>query len=235
MLSTKDVNIGGEGSGMPKVITPGNHKVKVNKLQLKQYSFMEKDNGYYLQLEVETEPLDNFEGFFIDKDDESLGRYAGQIGTVKANQYYYKDTTLPSGTEINRDMEILKFIKNLCKETDCLSWFEKDADGKFDTIEEFVQGFSSEAPFKDKWLDVCVGGKEYYKNNGYIGYDMHFVKYKKGVKGFAKAGSTNVHVYNEDDHLKKADPPSNVDNFNNKDNGLSNSGDSFFETPEFNI
>lgn len=235
MLSTKDVNIGSEGNGMPKVITPGNYKVKVNKLELKQYSFMENDDGYYLQLEVETEPLENFEGFFIDKDDESLGRYAGQIGTVKANQYYYKDTTLPSGTEIKRDMEILKFVKNLCKETDCLSWFEKDADGKFDTIEEFIKGFSQEAPFKDKWLDICVGGKEYYKNNGYIGYDMYFVKYKKGVKGFAKAGSGNVHVYNEDEHLKKAASPSKVDNFSDKDNSSLDKGGSFFDAPEFTI
>ena len=90
MLSTKDVKTGGDG-GTPKTITPGNHTLKVNNIELKQWSFMEKDNSYFVNLSVEPKPIEGFEGFFINPDDESLGRYEGQVGQVKSQRWFYKD------------------------------------------------------------------------------------------------------------------------------------------------
>ena len=117
-LSTKDVKTG--GGGLPKTIAPGEHTLRINSAELKRFPFMETDNGYYFILNVETKPIDGFEGFFIDKDDESLGRYAGQIGEVKTNRYYYKDGATKSGIIINRDMELLKQLKNLCVATESM-------------------------------------------------------------------------------------------------------------------
>jgi len=180
-LSTKDVKTG--GGGLPKTIAPGEHTLKINSAELKRFPFMEADNGYYFILNVETKPVDGFEGFFIDKDDESLGRYAGQIGEVKTNRYYYKDGTTKSGVEISRDMELLKQLKNLCIATDSMQWFD-DADGKYDTIEDFVKGFTEAAPFKDKWLKFTVAGKEFERKNGYIGYDLFTPKLTRGTVAF---------------------------------------------------
>lgn len=230
MLSTKDVKTGGDGA-TPKTITPGNHTLKINSIELKQYSFMEKDNAYFVNLSVETKPLENFEGFWIDKNDESKGRHEGQVGIVKSNRYFYKDGETKSGVQIFRDNEILKFIKNLCNEASCDSWFKK-ADDKYETIEEFIEGFNSDAPFKDKWLDCCVAGKEYHKSNGYTGYDMFFAKYANRTKGFAKEGSDDVHVYTEEDFLIKAEPPAEVEGFGNDTAPLM---DKVASAPEFDL
>ena len=180
-LSTKDVKTG--GGGLPKTISPGTHTLKINSVSLKRFAFMEADNGYYFILNVETKPVDGFEGFFIDKDDESLGRYAGQIGEVKTNRYYYKDGTTKSGIEISRDMELLKQLKNLCIASDSIQWFD-DADGKYDTIEAFIDAFNAAAPFKDKYMNFTVAGKEFERKNGYIGYDLFTPKLVRGTVAF---------------------------------------------------
>ena len=76
-LSTKDVKTGEAGGGL-KTITPGQHKLKINSIELKRFSFMEQDQGYYFIMNVETEPIDGFEGFMIDVNDPSKGNYAGK-------------------------------------------------------------------------------------------------------------------------------------------------------------
>lgn len=175
-LSTKDVKTGG---GLPKTIEPGELVLKINSIELESLPFMEADNGYFLILHVETKPIDGFEGFFIDKDDESLGRYDGQIGKIKTNRYYYKDGETKSGIKISRDLEILKQIKNICLSADLMPWFDK-ADNKYDTIEEFVEAFNKDKPFKDLFLKFCLAGKEFERANGYIGFDLFFPKLKRG-------------------------------------------------------
>ena len=78
-LSTKDLVTSG-GGGLPKTISPGNVTLKINKLELEDFSFIE--GAKHLLLHVETEPIDGFEGFLFDKDNEGLGRHAGQVGKV---------------------------------------------------------------------------------------------------------------------------------------------------------
>ena len=231
MLSTKDVKTGGDG-GTPKTITPGNHTLKVNSIELKLWSFMEKDNSYFVNLSVETKPIEGFEGFFINPDDESLGRYEGQVGQVKSQRWFYKDGETKRGDAIYRDNEILKFIKNFCSETGCSDWFKK-ADDKYETIEEFVEAFNSDAPFKDKWLDCCVAGKEFYKKNGYLGYDMFFAKYANRTKGYAAEGTGDVHEYNMEEHLIKAEPPADVESFG--DDSKEPLMDKVANAPEFDL
>lgn len=171
-LSTKDIKTGG---GLPKIIEPGQHVLKINNVKLERHSFMEADQGYYMLIDVETKPIEGFEGFFKDSKDESLGKYDGQIGQVKTNKFYYKDSVTKSGIEIARDTEILKQIKNLCSACGQLAWFDK-ADGVYQTIEDFVEAFNKEKPFKDIFLKFCIAGKEYNKKNTYIGHDLFLPK-----------------------------------------------------------
>ena len=37
---------------------------------------------------------------------------------------------------------------------------------KYETIEELVAAFNDDYPFKDKWLNVCIGGREYLNKAG---------------------------------------------------------------------
>jgi len=105
-LSTTDL---GTGSGMPKTIAPGNHVLKVNSIHLEEFTFI--DGAYHLMLNVETPPIDDFEGFMIDKDDESKGHYAGQIGRVKASQYAFALTLLK--TLLNISVKMLQSKINI--------------------------------------------------------------------------------------------------------------------------
>ena len=100
-LSTTDLGKEG-GSGLPKTISPGNNTVKVNSVHLDEFKFI--PGAYHLMLNVETKPIEGFEGFMIDKDDESKGHYAGQIGRVKAAQYAFADGKTKSGVPIQVDL-----------------------------------------------------------------------------------------------------------------------------------
>ena len=199
-LSTTDLPSG--GNAMSKTFGPGNHTVKVNKIELEDFRFIE--GAKHVLLYLETEPIEGFEGFLIDKDNPEKGNYKGQVGRVKASQYAYADGETKSGIKIQRDMSILMFMKNLCKALGLESWFEAQ-DNKHDTIEEFIAAFNETAPFQDKYVDVCIGGREYQNKQGYVSHDLNLVKGEKNLYALSTAGSDKVMPYNESTHLRKLD------------------------------
>jgi hypothetical protein len=197
-ISTKD--LGSSGSGMPKTIGTGNHSLKINSIALEEYSFI--PNAYHIILNVETEPIEGFEGFMIDKDDASKGHYDGQIGRVKASQYAFADGNTKSGIAVYRDRSIMMFLQNLCNTLGINGWFTAQ-DDKHNTIEDFIAAFNKNADFQDKYLEFCVAGKEYMSKSGYTNYDMWLPKGDKGKYAFAEPNSNKLLIYNEQIHLKK--------------------------------
>jgi hypothetical protein len=212
-LSTKDLVSESNGGGMAKTIAPGNHALKINSIVLEDFQFI--DGAKHLVLNVETEPIDGFEGFLIDKDDESKGRYKGQIGRVKASQYAFADGQTKSGIKIQRDRSLMMFLANLSKATGIMKWFEEQ-DNKFNSIEEFVKNFSDNAPLKDKYLDFCVAGKEYENKSGYTAYDMWLPKAENNKYAYGEEGSDRILKYDEGKHIKKLEVKP-VDNFGDDD------------------
>ena len=198
-LSTTDLSTGG-GSGLPKTIQTGNHVLKINKITLEDYQFI--DNAKHLVLHVETQPIDGFEGFMIDKDDESKGHFAGQIGRVKASQYAFADGETKSGVKIQRDRSLLIFLQNLCKSLGVNEWFVAQ-DDKHDTIEDFIKAFAKDAPFTDKYMEFCIAGKEYESKSGYINYDMWLPKGEGNKYAYGEIEGGKVLKYDEAKHLKK--------------------------------
>lgn len=201
-LNTKDIKTGGGGGS--KTLTPGNQQCKIQGVELQE--FMLKPGSYYMVLHMEGSDLGkDFEGFWINKDDESLGRHKGQVGRVKASEWAFADSTTKTGIEISRNTEILKFIKSLCTALGTVKWLD-DQNDKHNTIEELVAAFNSEQPFKDKLLNYCIGGKEWKDKKGYIQYDLFLPKFTKG--GFPFESTTDkpskLIKYNEVDHLRKA-------------------------------
>ena len=197
-LSTSDLPEG--GTGLSKTFGPGNQKLKINSVKLEPFKFIE--GAHHLMLNCETEKIESFEGFMIDKDDSSKGNYEGQIGRVKASQYAFADGTTKTGIQVYRDKSLLLFMRNLCKALECEDWFNAQ-DNKHDTIEEFIEAFDKDAPFSGKWLDICVAGKEYQNKSGYMAYDMWIPKPIKGALSFSKADSGKTMKFNEADHLTK--------------------------------
>lgn len=198
-LSTTDL---ASGSGLPKTISPGNQVLKINSIELEDFKFI--DGAKHLMLHVETAPIDGFEGFLIDKDRPDLGNYSGQIGKVKASQYAFADGETKSGQKIQRDRSIMIFLQNLCKTLGINEWFVSQ-DNLHETIEDLINAFNKTAPFKNKYLEFCVAGKEYIGKTGYTNYDMYLPKGEKNKYSFGEVDSNKVLAYNEDLHLKKVE------------------------------
>jgi hypothetical protein len=210
-LSTTDLGSG--GSSMAKTIAPGNHVLKINSVELEDFRFIE--GAKHLILHVETAPIEGFEGFLLDKDDESKGRFEGQIGRVKASQYAYADGETKTGIKIQRDRSVLIFLQSLSKTLGINEWFV-DQDGKHNSIEDFVDAFNASAPIKDKYLEFCVAGKEYLNKSGYTTYDMWLPKADNRKYSFGEVEGGKVISYEESKHLKKLEVKE-VNNFGGAD------------------
>jgi hypothetical protein len=211
MLSTKNVSTGGSGSSS-KTLMPGNVIAKITSVSLEDFKF--KPGSYHLLLHVEGQEMPApFEGFLIDKDNPEKGRYKGQIGRVRTSEWAYSDGETKSGVQVSRDADILKAIKNICTAIGQLKWFESQ-DEKHATIEDFVQAFNNDAPFKDKWLELCLAAKEYTTKQGYTNYDLYLPKFAKGQVPYEllDTDSGKLIQYDASVHLKKVEAKT-VENF----------------------
>lgn len=214
-ISTKNVDSPTpSGSSTSKKIEPGRQNLKITGVKLQPNKF--KPGSDYLMLVVEGPAVGGgFEGFLIDKDDPSKGNHEGQVGWVKASEWAFMDSTIKSGksagTEIKRDDEILRYIKSLCVETGAEAWFAEQ-DGKHETIESFVEAFDKEKPYKDKFLRMCVCGRQ-YESKGYLNWDLYLPKWSKGNVPFENANvaesMSKVFTFDETKHIKKAAPVAN--------------------------
>ncbi len=165
MISTKNVTTPDNSSDFIKsIIAPGNHELKINKVYLKPEA--NPEFGVKLILAVETKVIGGtFKGFQIDPKNPAEGNYLGQVGNLAYSKWGYKDFLTSGGVQINRDEEILKAIKTICDTLKLGTWFD-DADGKYATIEAFVEGFNKDAPFTNVWAHYCVAGREYSSKDG---------------------------------------------------------------------
>ncbi len=205
MISTKNIKESGSSSSVAKTLSPGNAVVKIYNIKLEATPYNKE--AFNIILDVEGPSLgDQFEGFYIDKDNPGLGRHAGQVGRVKLSEYPFADAITPKGNVIDRDDEILKAIKNLCKETDCMKWLDSQ-DQKHDTIPSLIQQFNFDKPFEGKYLRVCIAGKEYQNKAGYTNHDLYFPKWSKEGIAYESANTdeakSKVVKYNPEIHIKK--------------------------------
>jgi len=172
MLNTKDMSVG-SGKTRP-LMGPGNNQVRINSITFDQTPYDRE--AYNVNLHMETNPIGGeFEGFFRDKNNESKGRYEGQIGRVRVSPFPFKDTTLPSGREISRDQEILKsmiFIAETLGKRDELDSIEAQ------TMEDFIAKCNTLFSNSD-FFNVCLASREWENKEGYINNDLYLPKLSK--------------------------------------------------------
>lgn len=201
MIST--INIPSEGSGVPKVLQPGNHTVTINTVKLEVPPF--NKDAVHVVLGVEGPDMgENFEGFWINKDDESLGRHKGQVASVKLSQYPYADGTTKSGIPVKRDVELLKALQILCKALGCSDWLLAQ-NNNHDTMESLFAQFASDKPFAGKQLYCCIAGSEYTNKQGYTNFDLYFPRTNRGSYAYEAAGSavSQVVTFNKEVHIRR--------------------------------
>lgn len=200
-MALETVNFGGsENKKLPKKFGPGNHTVKLNSLSLEDYTFI--PGAKHIVLNLETEAIEGFEGFFLDPSNPEGGRHEGQVGRVKASEYAFANGKTKKGDIIDRDTSILLFLSNLCRALKVEDWF-KAQNNKHDTIEDFIEAFNTEAPFKNKFFKACIGGKEYTDKNGYTAYNLRLVKSENGFYNIVAIDSDKVVAFDEQRHIVK--------------------------------
>ena len=163
------------GSGRTKpVLGPGNHVIRINSITFDKTPY--DSEAYNITLHVESEPVKgDFEGFYKDMNDQSKGRYAGQVGRVRYSPYPYKDATLPSGREVSRDQEVLKsmiFLSEQLGKRDALDSIEAE------TIEIFMQKVNDIFSNSD-FFNACIGSREWENKDGYINDDLFLPRISK--------------------------------------------------------
>ena len=207
MLNTKDMSA---GSGRTKpVLDPGNHVVKINSITLDQTPY--DADSYNIHLHVETAPVGgDFEGFFKDYNDQSKGRYDGQIGRVRISPFPFKDTTLPSGREISRDQEILKNMITLAETLEMRDGLDSI---NAQTIEDFMRE-CNDLMGGSKLINMCIGGREWENKEGYINNDLFLPRISKDGIAMEAIDKENSRLLKFDRavHVKalvKKDAPSN--------------------------
>src|SRR6478609_1089969 len=202
-LSTKNIP---QKSRLPLTLQPGTVLAKINSITLEAGKGKLSD-GYFLVLNLEGPELGNgFEGFLIDKDDESKGRYKGQTGKVKVGSisknnsiFPYRSSTVGS-TDIDRDQEILKQIASLANE------LGKSAEInaiEANTIEEYIPKASAvlSGNEEEDYLYFTLGADTYMKNN-YPAYALHLVKSDYKAKKFAfSKNSDSVVPFVAEEHI----------------------------------
>jgi len=217
-----DIKIPGSGDagkgGGYKGIVPGNYKAKINKFELWDEHWR-PDNGLFLVMRMETaKPSPDFEGYPINSEDPEGPKHDGLVGNVKYSTFAYRTKyDARKGKEVERDVAMLEDLLRLCIELDCVEWF-KAAQGKHETIQEWIEAFNADMPFKDKYLEVCIGGEQYIdKKDGKLRTGLHFVKYEKDGNKYINAYKSlispkKIVKYDEAKHFKKVEVPV-VENF----------------------
>lgn len=198
MLSTKDMSAGA-GKVKP-VIGVGNQVIRINSITYDQTPY--DSDAYNITLHVESEPVGGeFQGFLKDINDPNGPRYEGQVGRVRFSPYPYKDTTLPSGREIQKDQEILKamiYLSEVLNQRNDLDMIEAE------TIEEFMvecnKLFSNSGFF-----NACIGGREWENKEGYVNYDLFLPRMSKDGIPLEAVGKENSRLlkFNKEDHVRE--------------------------------
>ena len=154
MLNTKDMSVS-SGKTRP-LLGPGNNLVKINSITFDQTPYDKE--AWNINLHVESSPITGeFEGFFKDKDNESKGRYEGQVGRVRISPFHFKSTVLPSGREINKDQEILKsmiLLAETLNKRDDLDAIEAQ------TIDEYMNE-CNKLFSNSEFFNVCLASREW--------------------------------------------------------------------------
>ena len=188
MLNTKDMQVG-SGKARP-VLGPGNHEIRINKITYDVTPY-DKD-AHNIMLHVESKPVGGeFEGFLRDQSNPALGRYEGQVGRVRMTPYPFKDATLPSGREINKDQEILKsmiFLGEVLNMREDLDSIEAE------TIEDFMTECASLFSNQEKgsaWINSCLASREWENKEGYVNNDLYIPRISKDGAGLEKLDVEN--------------------------------------------
>tara|TARA_R110000868_G_scaffold144292_4_gene363205 strand:+ start:479 stop:1168 length:690 start_codon:yes stop_codon:yes gene_type:complete len=208
-LSTEGIG----SSGPNKTLLPGNGVICIKSLKLESFRF--KEGGFELVLECEGPDLGpEFEGFWVDLKDESLGRHAGQVGKIKATEWAFADGETKSGIKVSRDKDLMRFLKNLCDAAGVSDWF-KGQNNIHDTVEQFVDAMNTAKLFTDKWFNACICGRAYTDTKGFGKFALYLPRFTQSAVALELIGvaKSKLIKFDEKLHTKAKKEAIEVDGF----------------------
>lgn len=208
-VNTKNVKTD-TGGFVPKNLQPGNNICTIHSITMEKASYVKERDEYEIKLVLEGPPLPNFEGFNIDNNDPSKGKFKGQCAIVKLSQWNYKDGETTNGYKVVRDDDIVRDLTSLCKELGILDWIESK-DG-IATVEQLVQAMNTEKPFAGISMHYCLAGREYLNKKNYKAYDLHLPRVDRSGKPFSK-DDQKVQKFFESAHIKAYVPKTMASGF----------------------
>ena len=220
MFSSKDADKK-VGSGVPKVIQPGNVVARLLDIMLEVPPY--DSAAYNMVLTIEsTAPSVGFEGLPINKDAPEMGNYEGQVARVQTQQYSYSDYTNKEGKTTTKEDMIFRWLWNFAKEIGVSKdLIANNVEGS--TIAEYVENAKKYLISKERWIHWCIGGSEYENKSGYTQYRLFVVKPEKSKLGYQLEvpgeKPSKLVDFNEATHIKKKKTSDSVDSFEGKDAG----------------
>lgn len=218
-FSSKEADKKVGGSGVQKMISPGNVVARVLDITLEVPPY--DANAYNVMIHLESQPLgEGYEGLPIDKDVPSLGFYEGQVARVQSHQYSYSDYTNKEGKTTTKSDMIFRWVWNFAKELGVTDQMIKN-NVEGDTIEEFIQNAKPYLINKSRWIHFCIAGSEYENAKGYTQYRLFLPKQEKMkvpyeifIEGSAPR---KLIMFTEDQHIKKKKASDSVSEFKGRD------------------
>lgn len=214
-LSTKNVDTD-KPNFVPKTLLPGNTAAKIHSIKVEKSTI--KVDALNIVLNIEGPDLGkDFEGFFIDKDDKTKGRHKGQVARLRADQWPFSEFTTKKNVVIERDDQMMKWLKNFCMAICAMDWWDS-IDEKYDTIEQIVEALNKAKPFAKKVYNFCIAGKIYKNKEGYDTYDLFLPKFDPTGAGKVPIEMTDLEgkrliKFNEAEHVIRDAKPKNVSSF----------------------
>lgn len=192
------------GSSISKVIQPGNIIARVLDIKLEVPPY--DSSAYNIVLTLETEPIPDFEGLAIDKENPELGNYKGQVGRVQTQQYSYSDYTSKEGKVTRKEDMIFRWLWNFAKEIGASEKLIAD-DIQADSIEDYLDAAKKYLISPERYIHFCIAGSEYENKAGYTQYRLFIAKPEKNKLGYElyKAGETPTKLLKFDEavHIKR--------------------------------
>jgi len=213
---TKFSTSGYTESSLNKVLSPNTTFASITDMTLEKPGYQSDENPLIITVSLEGPPLENFEGFFIDKNDESKGRHRGQVATVQT-EYAFKDYTFKDKL-YERDQQIFKWLNDFA--IDLGQWDKiKGNLENVNSIEEYFNGIKKYLIGKKGFFTIA--GKEYKKEgNEFINHRLFFPKRTAKASPYVGAASQhdpypgNLVVFDPNVHIKKLVNKDNEDLLN---------------------
>lgn len=189
----------------PTITVGGEQKLRILKIEAAPVTadWGLQRNAVNLVLHVMTDDLgEDFQGFFIDKNNEKLGRYPGAIGRVKASEWAFSNfsnETFSTTTEEG----ISRFLKSLLYVGGKKQWYDDNVE-LYPDYNAFIEAINKEKVLKNIFFEMTIGGRGYMSGK-FTNYDLYLPKCGKEEYPFIlwgdKEAKSSLLKYNPTFHM----------------------------------